>query len=533
VLRIAETLPDLVDLQAVWAFTKREVRSVAFRVPFELEILERGTEEWLPRLATQLADGSYSPDTTTVVELPKAKGLVRPIALMSLRDRLAYNAAVQACYDRIFEELAWAQGTVDFAYRLNPSAKTPPWFKSAFTGWNTFRVASLANQRDRPTVAVTDIAAFYENVSIVRLISDLRSLGCPDPAVSVLSQCLNRWCQVDGRGLPQDSFASHVLAKLYLHPLDRALQHLHLLHARYSDDLRVFCPTDETAQRALIEVARTLRRRGLNLQAGKTKIISGTEARDLIEGRTPTIKRIKRRWREAILEALQEGQDAPYLSDEEIDQLIRDEPARIPVAVIREAFDTFISSHETVGFDKSVFHFLLNQLARVGDKHALTRLRPLLSSHPQETSFILKYVRRVSAEREFEADLAGFVRTQQSAVYEAQRVMIFAWWAEAETVPATAVELARQVAFAPGASAILRATARGVLAAQAEVADLERLEREYEQSRDDLEKAQIICCLRRMERSRLRAFMGRVRGDGDLARFATMWLAQSDRESES
>jgi len=61
------------------------------------------------------------------------------------------------------------------------------------------------------------------------------------------------------------------------------------------------------------------------------------------------------------------------------------------------------------------------------------------------------------------------------------------------------------------------------------VADLERLEDEFEQSRDQLEKAQITCCLRRMETSRRKAFVGRARGDGDLPLFATLWLAQNEK----
>jgi hypothetical protein len=74
---------------------------------------------------------------------------------------------------------------------------------------------------------------------------------------------------------------------------------------------------------------------------------------------------------------------------------------------------------------------------------------------------------------------------------------------------------------------MMRAAARAVLALRAELADLERLLDECERSRDELEKAQIICCLRRLERSRLRGFTGRVQGDGALARYAAAWIAQA------
>lgn len=497
-------------------------------MPFELEILDSSKEAWLPLLIASIQEDTYSPDTATIVELPKARGLVRPIALMSLRDRVVYNASIQACFPNIFAELSWSQGSRDFAYSLRPPDRTPPWFKNAFRGWIAFRKASLSNLASPcVAVAITDVAGFYENISISRLISDLQSIGCNEHAVHLISRQLNRWCQVEGRGIPQDAWGSHVLAKLYLNPIDRRFAHAGRVHTRYSDDIRIFCESSQAAEVALVETARAMRRRGLSLQGAKTKVVPRDQARAIIEGRTPTIARIRRDWRQAIIDAIGDGEDADYLTVAEIDSLIQNEPERIPVDVLRGAFDAFIQNEADDGFDKSVFHFLLNRLAKAGDKHAIRYLAAKLITHPQETSFILRYVRQVDAETEFEPALIAFLRSAQGSVYDAQRLIVLAWWSQG-TPSIEAAELARGVAFSADAARITRAAARAVLAAHAELADLERLQEDYDRSGDELERAQILCCLRRLEKSRRRAFVARAKADGPLPEYASIWLATQE-----
>src|SRR6266496_3850599 len=122
-----------------------------------------------------------------------------------------------------------------------------------------------------------------------RVKKDLKASGVDTDVVNELSKCLNRWTQVNNKGLPQSNSASDILAKLYLDNVDKGLVNAGFTHLRYVDDFRIFCKTSSEAKKALIELIRLLRKRGLNLQSAKTKILPANEALNEIEGIQPVI----------------------------------------------------------------------------------------------------------------------------------------------------------------------------------------------------------------------------------------------------
>jgi hypothetical protein len=67
-------------------------------------------------------------------------------------------------------------------------------------------------------VVMADITAFYENIDLGLLLSDLIE------AINQISSCLNKWAQVQGRGIPQGQSPSDILAKLYLNSIDQTLK---------------------------------------------------------------------------------------------------------------------------------------------------------------------------------------------------------------------------------------------------------------------------------------------------------------------
>jgi hypothetical protein len=169
-------------------------------------------------------------------------------------------------------------------------------------GLATLRKASLIDLAEGfPYVVFTDISAFYENVEIGILVSDVNALGAPASATALLSVCLNRWAQVPSRGLPQGLEASDILAKVYLNPVDRALINRDILHVRYSDDIRIFSHTKVAAQEAMVFLGRLLRARGLNLQAAKSAIVRADTAKVRIDGVIPILQGLLHRPRLPLL----------------------------------------------------------------------------------------------------------------------------------------------------------------------------------------------------------------------------------------
>jgi hypothetical protein len=183
--------------------------------PWELDLVEVDRDSWLANLGALVDSGQFVPGPVEVCDAPKGGGLVRPATRLHLADRVVYTAAVGACLPAIDQETRWSQGACDFAPRLDPSALGKrEWLRSPFLGWDEFRTRSL-QRLDSPTfefVLSADIAGYFENVSLSLLASDLRRIGCPDPAVRLVSQCLNAWALTPDRGLPQGVMASDILA---------------------------------------------------------------------------------------------------------------------------------------------------------------------------------------------------------------------------------------------------------------------------------------------------------------------------------
>ena len=161
-----------------------------------------------------------------ICDVPKEKVLVRPGSQLSLRDQIVYAASLGFCLPSIHKTIFWAQGTVDFSYRLAIYPNNPQYFRNRIEGWEEFRKKSLSKIDEGISyVVIADISGYYENIDINVLISDLRNTGAPNPIIRQVSNCLNRWSQVviGGKGIPQGLSASDILGKLYLTPIDQHL----------------------------------------------------------------------------------------------------------------------------------------------------------------------------------------------------------------------------------------------------------------------------------------------------------------------
>jgi hypothetical protein len=70
--------------------------------------------------------------------------------------------------------------------------------------------------------------------------------------------------------------------------------------------------------------------------------------------------------------------------------------------------------------------------------------------------------------------------------------------------------------FSNSTPPFLRSVCRAFIADFGTTADLERLQHAYDYADSDVEKAEIICCLKRMEQGKRNAFLARVEKDCDL-----------------
>lgn len=510
---------SLFDVRLAWRRTMLDEKDRVFiRHPYEVSCVRSDLHAWLAELDDDLAHDRFTPSSVQTCAVPKPGGLIRPGANLTLKDRVAYAAAVGSCYPAIHHALHWAQGTHDFGYRLAFNAGAEEWIRNGYEGWKHFRDKSIDRLANGvPYVVMTDITGFYDNIEISILLSDLRAIGCPSDAVKLLGECLNRWSHPRGRGIPQGYSASDILAKVYLHSVDQALvQDSQQDHIRFVDDLRLFCRSTIDAKIVLMNLAGMLRQRGLALQGAKTKVLRADGARKEIEGIIPTIDDMSRAYRKELKQLAGYIVDASGMTNAELEKALDEigEPDP-PPAVLREAFDNYIVNEGAKAFNKSIFHYILNRLKRHKDDYAVPYVISWLEPRPEETSAILDYLQAVAGVATVSDALLDFLQSK-ACIYDYQVYQIVEWFANAGELPERVLVSARHLASANRTPGYVRAWCRKLLGDFGTYADLEALHAAYDEDPNPLGQCEIICGLWRLEVARRNAFLARVSGDGEM-----------------
>lgn len=495
--------------------------------PYEWTLLKAHTLEWLHDLEGRLRADEWRPGAPFVANVPKGGGGVRPAALLPVEDQVVYTAVLGEVISAVKESQAWSERPTDYAYQIRKADKLE-WVSVPVWCWGEFRKRSLQAMEQASWAVVTDITACYEHIDHSTLLSDLRAAGVSGSIVTFLSQCLSKWSGLNGRGLPQNIMASHLLAKLYLNRVDQGMSQRGHNHVRYVDDVRIFCNSEAEGKHALLDLAILLRARGLSLQTAKTSILSSEDAIELFEGSLPALRDLLKHYLQDI--ALQLGLNPDYITAEEAEELIASNKALVPVGLLIEAYNTHILSAPE-SFDKTLFHFLIRRLTLAGSLHAVKHCLSILDSHPQETGPILSYLGGVNPPDVDSALLDHF--TSSSFIYHYQLYQFLRWRIFRPDPPsARLLTFVRAQCTARGVPSYVLSYARAFLGRFGTAADLDSIHRTYGTAATDLERASIICSVDRMEVGLRNAFLGQVRGDGPMCsravsavRSGTAWFA--------
>ncbi len=519
---MSKELAALLDLHLSWRRVKHDMANRVFiGHSYSVTLIESDLNNWLSSIRTRLSNGTYAPSPMFVCDVPKENGLIRPGSHLSYTDRLVYTACVGACFEPIHRHLKWSQGSIDFSYIFAIDPKNPDWIRDRFAGWRDFDQKSVAQIAGGiPFVVMADISAFYENIDIGLLVSDLRAIGAPAEAVDQISACLNKWSQITNRGIPQGQTPSDILAKLYFNNIDRNLQTMGYTHLRYVDDIRVFCRSTVQAKQLLIDLSNLLRRRGLNLQSAKTEILSAEDAKQKIESVTSALRAVREQFISEVVQT--SGVGDPYISLSEADEILETSPDDTPIEVIQKAYEQNFMVEGTE-FNKSLFRFLLNRLAKQEDAFAGDHVLGLLEPHPEETHAILNYLRAAYPMNVIEPALTNLI-SSGTLVYAYQLYQIPNWFREYCANPSEdLIAACRKTCFEIRFPRYVRTTCRAFLALHGRQADLERIVGLYDHTPDPSEQVEIICSVCRLEKGRRNAFLGRVENDGEMHRRAVTW----------
>lgn len=219
-------------------------------------------EGHIASLAEGLRAGTYKPDRLAGFVSQDRDGRVRPLAIPTVRDRVAQRAACMVlgpAIDSLLEDCAYA-------------------YRKGFSRRGAATAIAKAYDEGFRYVLDADISSFFDTVDWARLFAKVDALFPAEPLVALIEEWVKAPIRFEGRvlervgGLPQGSPIAPLLANLYLDELDEELLGQGYRLVRYADDFVVLCKDLESAHAACAAAQEALDRLGLSLHREKTGI---------------------------------------------------------------------------------------------------------------------------------------------------------------------------------------------------------------------------------------------------------------------
>jgi len=388
-------------MDTAWSTVLREARSDDVPDVLRYEDLKLSWDERRASILSRVNEKSYHPRPAQVFEVPKDEFANRPSARLHPDDRVVYEAAVRRLRPLIESVLSSSV----FSARYNGRGKRR---LSGVKEWALFQQEgrSLYDKYDGAFMISTDVASYFEYVSIELLMRDLRALQADSTASDLISRLLNDnerttplvW------GLPQGCEASTSLGNLYLQPIDALLQQdPHVTFVRYQDDIKIFSDSAPHLRSALRAAGRMMRQRHLNLSVHKTKLLEGEE--------------ILAEFEDSRKDAIEYG-----LHISRTDQ--SDE--------LHTLFDEAVTKNPVNVRDVK---FVIYRLSELGDVYAVRWIMNHLSEVPYLASRLVPYLHEHLDEMpDIEPRMRGFVTDPQQNLYPHSELHVLRMFAQADSI---------------------------------------------------------------------------------------------------
>jgi RNA-directed DNA polymerase len=253
-------------LHSAWQAVKRNGGSAGTDHE-SLERFEQRLEENIAELAEELRSGTYRPRPIKRVYIDKLGSQEkRPLGIPVVRDRVV-QAAIRLVIEPIYEKKF---NPHSYGFRPNRGSK------------DALREVDRFLKAGYTYVVDADLKAYFDSIphdklmqEVRRYIADGRLLGLIERFLGQdIMEGLSRW--TPEAGTPQGAVISPLLANLYLHPVDEAMEAAGFEMIRYADDFVIMCRDESEASKALHQVQQLIVERGLVLHPEKTRVVDIT-----------------------------------------------------------------------------------------------------------------------------------------------------------------------------------------------------------------------------------------------------------------
>ena len=146
--------------------------------------------------------------------------------------------------------------------------------------YEAFRVRSLelAQQHDSSFVVMTDIADFFPRLYSHPMENAMQAATSTPDHARVITKLISAWNMGVSYGIPVGPSPSRLISEVAIADVDQALLAEQIEFCRFSDDYRLFVPTERRANEVLAFLANVLyRNHGLTLQESKTAVVAAAD----------------------------------------------------------------------------------------------------------------------------------------------------------------------------------------------------------------------------------------------------------------
>jgi RNA-directed DNA polymerase len=229
---------------------------------------ERDAGKRITQLHEQLRTEAYEPRAVRRVLIPKgSSGELRPLGIPSVSDRIV-QTALRYVIEPIFEKKF---SGCSYGFRPKRGAK------------DALREVQGHLDAGYVWVVDVDIQRYFDMIPHARLMQEIEA-EIADRRVLKLIEAYLKQGVLEGtksygaleEGTPQGSVISPLLANIYLHPVDVAMETEGYGLVRYADDCVVMCRTQAEAERALARIRELIETRGLTLHPEKSRLVDAT-----------------------------------------------------------------------------------------------------------------------------------------------------------------------------------------------------------------------------------------------------------------
>jgi RNA-directed DNA polymerase len=255
-------------LYAAWQTVKRNSGGAGTDHE-SIERFEQKLEENISKLSEELQAETYRPRPIkrTYIDKPGSREK-RPLGIPTVRDRVV-QSAIRLVIEPIFERQFRPSS---YGFRPNRGCK------------DALREVERMLKAGYTHVVDADLKAYFDSIPHGRLMQDVQRYVA-DGRLHKLIESFLKQDILDGlakwtpeAGTPQGAVISPLLANLYLHPVDQAMEEAGYAMIRYADDFVIMCKDEAEAKQVLYKVTQLTTERGLTLHPEKTRVVNTNEA---------------------------------------------------------------------------------------------------------------------------------------------------------------------------------------------------------------------------------------------------------------